>query len=73
MKYHVDHPGGSRIILKYAGKDATCAYTQVFGPTVTLMLFAVRNTTPFTHQMLLRHICPQRSSEYNPTIPVDVQ
>ena len=65
MKYHVDHPGGSRIILKYAGKDATYAYSQVFGSTMTLMLFAVRNTTPFTHQMPSRHICPLRSSEYN--------
>lgn len=29
-----EHPGGSAIILKYAGRDATQAYSEVHGPSV---------------------------------------
>ncbi|PYI04312.1 hypothetical protein BO78DRAFT_398985 [Aspergillus sclerotiicarbonarius CBS 121057] len=29
-----DHPGGSTIILKYAGRDATTAYSEVHAPSI---------------------------------------
>ncbi|KAL1968812.1 hypothetical protein VTN77DRAFT_1173 [Rasamsonia byssochlamydoides] len=32
--FHEQHPGGSAIILKYAGRDATKAYSEVHSPKV---------------------------------------
>ncbi|OKL58946.1 hypothetical protein UA08_05698 [Talaromyces atroroseus] len=33
-EFHHEHPGGSAIILKYAGRDATKAYSEVHSPSV---------------------------------------
>ncbi|RAO64086.1 uncharacterized protein BHQ10_000098 [Talaromyces amestolkiae] len=32
-EFHQEHPGGSAIILKYAGRDATKAYNEVHSPS----------------------------------------
>ncbi|KAH8697224.1 putative mitochondrial cytochrome b2-like protein [Talaromyces proteolyticus] len=33
-EFHEDHPGGSAVILKYAGRDATKAYSEAHSPSV---------------------------------------
>lgn len=36
LTVRLEHPGGSRIILKYAGKDATCVFQHFYHMTISL-------------------------------------